>query len=281
MDAEAYRADSRERWEAAAPGWGAYREAMQRDAMEVSRWLLDAAGLQPGHTVLELAAGPGDTGLMAAELVAPGGKAIITDGVEAMVELARARAKEVGATNVEIRPMEAEWIDMPTASVDAVLCRWGYMLVADPEAALRETRRVLKPGARVALAAFAAREDNPWADLPTRELVAAGLAEPPQPGLPGQFAWAREGVIAEHLEATGFGEHHVEALDFTIDYRSAADWWASQSDFSTWFAAAVARAGDEPLAAVGDAIDRHAERFTTADGTMRIPARTWVAWAAA
>jgi cyclopropane fatty-acyl-phospholipid synthase-like methyltransferase len=92
MDAEAYRADSRERWEAAAAGWGRHREEMQRDAMEVSRWLLDAARLQPGHTVLELAAGPGDTGLMAAELVAPGGRAIITDGAEAMVELARARS---------------------------------------------------------------------------------------------------------------------------------------------------------------------------------------------
>src|SRR5919204_3127275 len=117
MDAEAYRADSRARWEAAAAGWGAHREEIQRDAMEVSQWLLDGARLQPGHTVLELAAGSGDTGLMAAELVAPDGKAIITDGAEAMVELARARAAEVGATNVEIRPMEAEWIDLPAASV--------------------------------------------------------------------------------------------------------------------------------------------------------------------
>src|SRR5688572_27672491 len=103
MDAEAYRADSRERWEGAARGWARYREALLRDTMEVTRWMLDAAGLQPGHTVLELAAGTGDTGLMAAELAAPGGKVIITDGAEAMVEAARERAKEVGAANVELR----------------------------------------------------------------------------------------------------------------------------------------------------------------------------------
>src|SRR5919199_5972397 len=165
MDAEAYRAESRERWEAAAAGWAQEREAFQRDTVVVSQWLLDAAHLQPGHTVLELAAGPGDLGLMAAELVAPDGKAIITDAADAMLEVARARAQELGTANVEIRQMEAEWIDLPAASVDAVLCRWGYMLLADPEAALRETRRVLKPGGRVALAAWAGPEENPWIAL--------------------------------------------------------------------------------------------------------------------
>ena len=88
-------------------------------------------------------------------------------------------------------------------------------------------------------------------------------------------------MIAEHLDAAGFAEHHIEPLEFTIDYRSAADWWQSQSEFSRWFADAVGRASDDDLAAVSDAIDRHAERFAAGDGTLRIPARTWVAWAAA
>src|SRR5919206_3574448 len=226
MDAEAYRAESRERWEAAAAGWGQEREAFQRDTVAVSRWLLDAAHLQPGHTVLELAAGPGDTGLMAAELVAPGGKAIITDNADAMIEIAEARAKEVGATNVEIRSMEAEWIDLPTASVDAVLCRWGYMLLADPEAALRETRRVLKPGGRVALAAWAGPEENPWFAVMGGVFIERGLMEPEPPEMPGPLAFGRRpGQIEELLDAAGFDDIETDAIDFAFHAASLDEFW--------------------------------------------------------
>ena len=281
--ADDFRSESRKRWGDQAAGWEARREALRIATMPVSAWMIDAIDPQPGHTLLELAAGTGDTGFLAAELVEPGGTLICSDFSPQMLATARRRADELGIANVRFKQIDAETsIDLETASVDGVLCRYGYMLLADPEIALRETRRVLKPGARVALAAWTDRDDNPWSTLPAQELIARGLAEAPPPGLPGQFAWAREGVIAEQLEAAGFVEHHVEALDFPIDYPSAADWWASQCDFSVWFAQAVARASDDDLAAVGDAIDRHAERFAADDdASLRIPARTWVAWAAA
>jgi SAM-dependent methyltransferase len=280
--ADDFRSESRKRWGDQAAGWEARRETLRTTTMPVSAWLIEAIVPQPGDTLLELAAGTGDTGFLAAELIEPGGTLICSDFSPEMLAAARRRAEELGVANARFKQIDAETsIDLETASVDGVLCRWGYMLLADPEIALRETRRVLRPGARAALAAWADPDDNPWSTLPARELMARGLAEPPQPGLPGQFAWAREGMIAEQLEAAGFGEHHVEAVDFTIDYRSAADWWASNSDYSTWFAAAVARASDDDLAAVGDAIDRHAEHFAAGDGSLRIPARSWVAWAAA
>ena len=281
MDAEAYRADARERWEVAAPGWAREREAFQRDAMEVSRWMIEAADLQPGHTVLELAAGPGDTGLMAAELVRPGGTAIITDNSEGMLEAARARAKEVGATNVEIRPMEAEWIDLPTASVDAVICRWGYMLLADPETALRETRRVLRPGGRVALAAWAGPEDNPWLALMGRTMTERGLVEPDPPGTPGPLAFAEPGVVEELLDAAGFEDVEVAPLDFAFHAPSLDDWWEHAIRTSGRFSRVVAGLSPADHYALRDAVDAAYAPYVQDDGSLEIPARALMAAASA
>jgi len=281
MDAEAYRADSRDRWEAAAPGWAREREAFQRDAITVSRWLLDAAHLQPGHTVLELAAGPADTGLLAAELVAPGGKAIITDNAEAMIEAAKARAEEVGATNVEIRPMEAEWIDLPTASVDAVLCRWGYMLLADPEAALRETRRVLRPGGRVALAAWAGPEANPWFAAIGRVMVERGLIEQPPADAPGPLAFGRPGRIEELLDAAGFDDIEVESLDFAFHAADLDEWWEHSIAMSGSFSRVVGGLSPAEHYALRDAVDAAYAPYVRDDGSLEIPARALMAAASA
>ena len=281
MDAEAYRADSRDRWEAAAPGWAREREAFQRDAIAVSQWLLDAAHLQPGHTVLELAAGPADTGLLAAELVAPGGKAIITDNAEAMIEAAKARAEEVGATNVEIRPMEAEWIDLPTASVDAVLCRWGYMLLADPEAGLRETRRVLRPGGRVALAAWAGPDTNPWFAAIGRVMVERGLIEQPPADAPGPLAFGRPGRIEELLDAAGFDDIEVESLDFAFHAADLDEWWEHSIAMSGSFARVVEGLSPAEHYALRDAVDAAYAPYVRADGSLEIPARALVAAASA
>jgi SAM-dependent methyltransferase len=277
-----YRAQSRKRWGEQAEGWESRRDELRATTMPVSAWLIDALDPQPGQTLLELAAGTGDTGLLAAELLEPGGTLISSDFSPEMLQTAQRRAEELGIGNVRFKQIDAETsIDLEAASVDGVLCRWGYMLMADPGHALRETRRVLRPGRRVALAAWAGPEANPWSALPRRELIERGLMEQPDPAVPGQFTWGREGTIAEQLEAAGFTEHHVEPLEFSNVYRSAADWWNAQAALSGMFAAAVERASDDDLAAVGDAIDAHAEQFAQPDGTLLIPACTWVAWAAA
>src|SRR5205085_12140030 len=166
------RAERLEGWERAARGWSNRGDSVRDSGMPVSLRMIERLSLQPGHRVLELAAGPGDTGFLAAELIAPGGTLICSDGADAMIDVARARALEVGVENVEFRRLELEWIDLPTASVDAILCRWALMLTVDPAAALQEARRVLRPGGRLSLAVWDEPARNPWATIPGRGLIA-------------------------------------------------------------------------------------------------------------
>jgi len=280
-DPDAFRAASRGRWEDAAGGWASSREAFQRSAEPVSHWLVDAIAPHPGQTVLELAAGPGDTGLLAAERIRPGGKLVSTDGAMAMVEIARARAEELGLRDVvEARPMEVEWIDMETATVDAVLCRWGYMLVPDPETALRETRRVLKPGGCVAFAVWASTAENPWSM--GRRIVELGFEEPSPPNTPGPFALGDPEIVRELLYGAGWADDIViEPLDFAFVAAGADAWWAQQLDCSLALKGLVAKLSPAEHYRLRDAVDADLEQYAQADGTLRIPARTLVAAATA
>lgn len=109
------------------------------------------------------------------------------------------------------RVIDMHAVDLPDASVDGVVCRWGYMLVPDPLLAVRETRRVLRPGGRLATAVWAPAERNPWAAAFGRSLVKRGLMEPPLPGEPSMFALGDEGRL-EALLRTAFGVVRVEEV---------------------------------------------------------------------
>lgn len=276
-----YRAESRDRWEQSAAGWERRREDFQRMAMPLSQWMVEAIAPQPGHRVLELAAGLGDTGLLAAELVRPGGEVLITDGAEAMVAAAARNAEAAGADNVETRVMEAEWIDVPAATLDGVLCRFGYMLLADPEAALRETRRVLKPGGRVALAVWDDIARNPWLGVVRRVLAEHGVGRQPAPGEPGPFALSARGALAELLEATGFSEVVVEAIDLEQRAASLDDWWQALQDTSAATRDAVSALAPAEHYRLRDAFDAGYQEYVTEDGSLSMPARALVAAASA
>jgi len=238
---------------------------------------------QPGDDLLELAAGIGDLGFFALEAARPGGTLITSDFAPEMLSAAQERATEMGVTEVRFKQIDAESIDLPAASLDGVLCRWGYMLMADPAAALRETRRILKPGGRVVLAAWLGPDENLWSALPGRELVRRGHWERPAPGEPDQFAWRDADTIRAHLEEAGFVEDlSVERVDFVLTHPSFSGWWATQRDLSSRFADAIDALAPAEQAAIQAAVADAARPLTDgADGTIAIPAATWVAGATA
>ena len=265
-------------WADMARGWESHADAFRRATMPVAAWMIDHTAPQVGQTVLDLAAGIGDTGFLAAELIQPGGTLITSDAVPEMLSAAQRRAEALGIRNARFKQIDlSQPIDVEAASIDIVLCRWGYMLLDEPEHALRETRRVLRPGGRVALAAWTTAEENPWSALPVGLLVERGIADPVEPGPGGQFAWGEEGVVAERLQDAGFVEYEVEAIAFPIHYPSVAAWWETTRSMGR--RARDARIPDEQ--GWLDGLARVAADWTQDDGSLAIPARTWVAGATA
>lgn len=279
--AQEHRRASLEHWQEAASGWKARADLLRRFTMPVSAAMIEAIEPQPGQRILELAAGIGDTGFAAAELIAPTGTLICSDQSEAMIDAARERAAELSVGNVELRVLNAEWIDLPLTSVDAVLCRWGYMLMADPAAALAETRRVLRPGGRLALAVWDAIERNPWAALPSVELVGRDLVEPPAPGTPGPFALGDSAKVQALVQEAGFSEVTVEAID--IEHRTSGfeEFWETTLDLSRVFHDTVLARPQEEIEEIRSGLRARLQPYVQEDGSLDLPARTLMASATA
>jgi len=280
FDANAYRESSLSGWEEASAGWIRHREAMRSWSEDVSQAMIEAVAPQPGERVLELAAGVGETGLLAAELVAPVGGAVISDQAEGMLDGARARAAELGVRNVEFEVINAEWIDAPLASFDVVLCRYGYMLMADPAAALGETRRVLRSGGRVGLAVWDALEANPWAGVPAGVLRARGLAALGGEG-PGPFALGSAERVVEMLAEAGFAEIEIRPVEMLRRHESFEEFWDLSLDLSRSFHDAVLAQPPEQIELLRAELRAALAPFEAADGTLALPGRTLVARAEA
>lgn len=268
-------------WDEAAKGWSRQADRLQSAALPVSEWMLEQAQLLPGQRVLELAAGPGDTGFMAARLIEPGGRLICSDASAGMLDVARERAAEQGIANVDFKQLQLEWIDLATAEVDVVLCRWAVMLAVDPAAALRECRRVLKPGGRLVMAVWDLAEVNPWATIIQRATVELGHSEPPAPGTPGMFALSAPGVLETLLQGSGFMDIVIESVPIARHYENVLDWLGEMLDLSRQFSAVWTTLADDQRRELREHIALAASEYADASGALELPGSSITARACA
>jgi ubiquinone/menaquinone biosynthesis C-methylase UbiE len=198
--------------EAIAPTWERRRAEVEAVMTPVREWMLRELSPRAGDTVLELAAGVGETGFDTATVVGEHGRLICSDFSPAMLDTARRRGAERGLENVDYRVIDAEQIQLETDSVDGVLCRLGYMLMADPAQALAETRRVLRPGGRLALAVWGSMEQNPFFTVIAIALTQHGHLPPPEPPGPPVFSMASADRTTALLERAGFAGVRTEEV---------------------------------------------------------------------
>jgi len=187
----------------------------------ISERLIALAHLTPGQRVLDVATGAGDPALTAARIVGPSGSVVGVDHAPQMLEMARQRAASAGLGNVTFIEGDAQRLDLPPQSFDAVLSRWGLMFFLPLVPALAEFRRVLRPGGYLAAAVWGAPQDVPLISASCAAVMGQlGLPLPP-PDAPGPFNLADAGKLAQSLTDAGFHEVQTKSLTMSVTFPSS------------------------------------------------------------
>jgi ubiquinone/menaquinone biosynthesis C-methylase UbiE len=215
MEAKLQRRVQRYGWDLACND---YEPLWQSQLAAARDGLFKLAALAPGEHVLDLACGTGLVTFDAARAVGPEGKVLGTDISGQMVDAARRRATEQNISNVAFARMDAETLDLPDASCDVVLCALGLMYLPDPQAAVREWQRVLRPGGRVVIAVWGRRSECGWS--PVFPIVDAEVESDVCPLF---FSLGEQGALASLCAEAKFEDVRELRIATTLNYRDVGE----------------------------------------------------------
>jgi len=206
-----------------ADWWSSGQASRQQIYGTATEMMLDLASVQWGSRVLDVAAGTGESTLMAAGRVGPTGYVLAADISASMLNAAAEVARKESLTNVETRVMNADNLALDADAFDAVICRIALMLFPKPAKALTEMRRVVKPGGKVAAMVYSALEKNPYHGIFYRVVRRLGKIPSPAPGEPWMYALGDPGALEDVYRRAGFLNVSVHAVPIPRRFPSAAD----------------------------------------------------------
>ena len=226
-----------EMWDGVAAVWERDAERIDEQLARGTTAMLDAAVIEAGDAVLDIACGAGNAGLAAAERTGTSGSVVLADDAPLMVEAAARRSAEL--PHVTTLACALEQIQAPDESFDAVICRHGLMFAQDHAAAVAEARRVLRPGGRYSAMTWDSRAANPWLGL-IMDAVGAqfGVAFPP-PEVRGPFSLDDPALLADTLQAGGLADVEVLQVPAPVTYDSLEAWWEHVPRFAGPLATAL------------------------------------------
>jgi ubiquinone/menaquinone biosynthesis C-methylase UbiE len=215
--------------------WRKWRSHICQFTRGATDAILEAAQLKPGMQVLDLASGVGDPALFIAKIVGPTGKVVATDLGPGMISLAEEVAQMKGLANIEFRTANAEALPFANESFDVVTCRFGVMFFPDTVMALRECRRVLRHGGRIALVAWGVKEQPAFAS--TAGTVMKYVEMPPSdPEAPNMFMFGERGRLQRTLAEAGFKDAREEVRTVEGKWSSSLEkYWEQFTEIAAPF----------------------------------------------
>ena len=213
MDERLQRRVQRYGWDKAA---AFYERSWQAQLEPAQSHLLDLAQIGSGSKVLDAACGTGLVTFRAAELTGSEGSVTGTDISEQMVMAAREHAIARGVRNVDFERMDAEELEFAAGSFDCVVCALGLMYMPDPQKAIREFYRVLRPGGRAVAAVWGERRKCGWAEI--FPIVDSRVQSEVCPMF---FNLGTGCVLSQLFAAAGFREIDTRRLESRLRYQTA------------------------------------------------------------
>ena len=269
FDPVEYKARQRRDWETAAAGWKKWWSFIEQGAKHVTDRLIELADVQPGHRVLDVPTGIGEPAVTAARRVGPAGQVVATDQSPQMLDIGRQRADALGVQNLEFQELDAEGLDFPDGSFDAVLCRWGLMFLPDLEGTLDRIRRSLAPGGKFDTAVWSVPPKVPFASLAMGAMQKVLELPPPSAGAPTPFSLGPPGVLEQAFSQARFADVQVESVPVIFELPSVEAYIELLRDTMVAIVGVVEPLPAAQQAAVWQAVSDAAQQFTASDGSVR------------
>lgn len=267
FDPKQYKVTTRQQWEEAAGAWNRWGPTLESWLGEATERMLDAARVETGGRVLDVAAGAGGQTLAAARRVGKDGTVVATDISPTILTFAAKAAAEAGLTNVETLEADGENLDaVPEGIFDQVISRLGLIYFPDQQAALAGMRRALDDGGKVSAIVYSTPDRNQFFSIPVSIIRERAQLPAPMPGQPGPFSLGAPGVLEEVFSAAGFSDVQVTAVDAPLRMASAADCVRFERDSFGALHQMLGGLPEDERPAVWDEIAASLAQFETDDG---------------
>lgn len=253
-----------------ATAWNKWFSLIEGGARDLTLSMLEHAVIAPGQHVLDVATGIGEPALTAADRVGPDGHVLGIDISSEMLSFAKDRAKEAVLENIKFRVMDANSLDIPAGTFDAVLCRWGLMFVDDLDATLRQLHSVLKTGGRISISVWASADEVPSLSLAARVVHDTLELSAPNEGAKSAFALSDVKALSKALSAAGFDQVVVKRIPVNFKFTSPEEYVTYRREVSTPLRAAMAGHNEDDQALAWQAVACALESYRSADGTIHM-----------
>ena len=241
---EQIRDQQKDSWNKFSSGWKKWDELTMDFLKPMGDEIIRLINPNGDDLILDIAAGTGEPGLTIASKL-NGGKVVITDLADDMLQIAKEKAASRGITNIETRACDVSELPFADNSFDAISCRFGFMFFPDMQMAANEMYRVLKPGGKIATSVWGIPEKNFWVTAIMGTINRHMQLPPPPPGAPGMFRCAADGLMTEVLKQAGFKNIKQKEISGKLNCRTTDQYWQMMTEIGAPIVAALSKA-DEP-----------------------------------